>query len=147
MTLKEAIGRFAAKQVIFRCHRILVLGLPQGIIDYCQGLANDVTIGYKSGTFQIMQVENDKETWVVAPGLPQDDTETSNKLVMRAKSALSYSKQHEPLPILKLITEDGTRYYFDGVDRLTTNRDKLGDINHQVVFRNDIYHQLLDSNV
>lgn len=135
MTIKEAIGKFAADQLTYRYHRLAALGATKETVKHYRDLAQS----FKKGNFQIIITGftadgSEIHNWMVAPHLTREDTVTANKVVTKTEAAMGWDIYYEPFPILKITTQDEMVYYFDGKDRLTTRRWEIKDIHVDTCF-------------
>lgn len=135
MTIKEAIGKFKAPQLTYRYHRMCMLGSPRNLIAACRALAND----FAMNNFQILATGfradgSETHNWMVRPNLNREDTATANKIVVSVEGAMGKDCYNRRVAILKLTTEDGEVYYYDGEDRLTTRKWELSDVTLQENF-------------
>lgn len=129
MTIKEAIGKFKAPQLVCRYHQMCMLGSPRPLIKACRSLAQD----FDEGNFQIVLTGfvgdgSEKFSWMVKPNLKNEDTATANKVVVKVEGAMGFDYNKQPVALLKLTTDDDMVYYYDGEDRLTTRKWTLQDV-------------------
>lgn len=135
MTIKEAIGKFKAPQLTCRYRRMCMLGAPHHLIAACRALAND----FATNNFQILTTGftgdgSETHNWMVKPNLNQEDVNIASKTVTKVEGAMGHDHYEQPVAILKLTTDDGGVYYYDGEDRLTTRKCELSDVTLQEKF-------------